>query len=73
VPLCREFTRLYPCIIHRIPDESTILRFRHLLEEDSLGAQILNCVNAQLAHAQVDWCMKFGTVERKPVVFEPNN
>jgi IS5 family transposase len=32
----------------RLPDESTILRFRHMLEEHQLGQQILAAVNAKL-------------------------
>jgi IS5 family transposase len=48
LPLCHEFTRL-DTGMSRIPYESTILRFRNFLEELSLGAQIQNCVNAQLA------------------------
>ena len=59
VPLYREFARL-DAGMSRIPDESTILRFRHLLEEHSLAAQILNCVNTQLAHAGL--LLKAGTV-----------
>ena len=39
----------------RIPDQSTIPRFRHLLEEHGLGAQILNCVNAQPANKGNQW------------------
>ncbi|MCC7464607.1 MAG: IS5 family transposase [Gammaproteobacteria bacterium] len=31
------------------PDETTILKFRHLLEREELGAQILACMNAHLA------------------------
>ena len=34
--------------ITRLPDESTILRFRQLLEEHGLGQQILAAVNAKL-------------------------
>ncbi len=32
-----------------IPDESTILHFRHLLEQHQLGAALLETINAQLA------------------------
>ena len=48
VPLYREFAHL-DAGITRLPDESTILRFRHLLERNELAAQILATVNAQLA------------------------
>ncbi len=39
VPLYREFADLEGPM-RRLPDESTILRFRHLLEEHGLAAQI---------------------------------
>ena len=32
-----------------MPDESTILRFRHLLEENELNLQLLATINATLA------------------------
>jgi len=32
----------------RLPDESTILRFRHLIEANNLASQILATVNAKL-------------------------
>ena len=35
-------------IIDRIPDETTILAFRHLLEEQDLGEQIFEAVKAHL-------------------------
>jgi len=45
IPLYREFARLDAGITH-LPDESTILRFRHLLERNDLAVQILAIVNA---------------------------
>ena len=45
MPLYREFARL-DAGITRLPDESTILRFRHLLEAHQLAQQILATVNA---------------------------
>jgi len=54
IPLYREFAHL-DAGITRLPDESTILRFRHLLEEHQMGQQILAAVNAKLIewpHAQ---------------------
>ena len=33
----------------RLPDESTILRFRHLLEEHNLSIQLMATINATLA------------------------
>ncbi|OXJ06778.1 transposase [Burkholderia sp. AU6039] len=43
-PLYREFARLDNWTV-RLLDESTILRFRHLLEKHKLAAQILTLVN----------------------------
>lgn len=42
-PLYREFAQLQE--LSRLPDESTILRFRHRLEEHKLSEQILQTVN----------------------------
>jgi transposase, IS5 family len=47
VPLYREFA-LLPDGPVRLPDESTILRFRHLLEKHGLAAQMFAAVNATL-------------------------
>jgi transposase, IS5 family len=44
VPLYREFAGLDGGMT-RLPDESTILRFRHLLEAHGLAAQMLGLVN----------------------------
>lgn len=48
VPLYREFAGL-DAGATRMPDESTILRFRHLLEEHHLSLQLLATINATLA------------------------
>ena len=47
IPLYREFAKL-DAGITRLSDESTILRFRHMLEKNDLGVQILAAVNAKL-------------------------
>lgn len=47
VPMYREFAQLPDGLI-RLPDESTILRFRHLLEKPGLAAQMFAAVNAML-------------------------
>ena len=47
IPLYREFVSLGDN--SRLPDESTILRFRHLLEEHSLSAKMLAEVNVVLS------------------------
>ena len=70
VPLYREFARL-DAGMSRIPDESTILRFRHLLEAHNLAAQILNCVNTQLAHAGL--LLKAGTVVDATLIAAPSS
>ena len=44
VPLYREFARLDGAA-PRLPDETTILRFRHLLEAHDLAARMLGTVN----------------------------
>jgi len=46
VPLYREFAQLEDYA--RLPDESTILRFRHRLEQHQLAEQILTTVNQRL-------------------------
>ena len=59
IPLHREFAKL-DAGITRLPDESTILRFRHMLEQNDLGAQILAAVNAKLIDREL--MLKTGTV-----------
>ena len=44
VPLYREFAGLDGAVV-RLPDETTILRFRHLLEAHDLAAKMLGVVN----------------------------
>jgi IS5 family transposase len=44
VPLYREFAGLDGAAL-RLPDETTILRFRHLLEAHDLAARMLATVN----------------------------
>ncbi len=44
VPLYREFAGLAGAVV-RLPDETTILRFRHLLEAHDLAARMLGVVN----------------------------
>ncbi len=48
VPLYCEFAHLDPGM-GRLPDENTILRFRHLLEEHNLSIQLLATLSATLA------------------------
>lgn len=43
---CRRFVGL--TMDSKCPDETTILRFRHLLEKNGLDKQVLNCLNSSL-------------------------
>jgi IS5 family transposase len=65
-----RFTRL-DAGMSRLPDESTILRFRHLLEAQDLGAQILATVNAVLA--QRGLLLKTGTVVDATLIAAPSS
>ena len=47
VPTMRRFAGI-ALISDRIPDETTILAFRHLLEQNDLGEQIFTAVKAHL-------------------------
>ncbi len=51
-PLYREFAGLAGS--PRIPDETTILRFRHLLEKHDLAAQVMATINAGLVLASIE-------------------
>ena len=57
-PLYREFAQLEERT--RLPDESTILRFRHRLEKHKLSEEIFKVVNDQLT--QRGLLLKTGTV-----------
>ena len=70
IPLYREFARL-DVGITRLPDESTILRFRHLLEAHNLGPQILAAVNAVLS--QRGLLLKTGTVVDATLIAAPSS
>lgn len=59
VSLYREFARLDPGAM-RLPDDSTILWFRHLLEESNLNIQLLATIKATLATKGL--MLKTGTV-----------
>ena len=54
-----------------LPDESTILRFRHLLEAHSLSLQILATVNATLAAKGL--LLKSGTVVDATLIAAPSS
>ncbi|MBN6746443.1 IS5 family transposase, partial [Acidithiobacillus sp. MC2.1] len=55
----------------RMPDESTILRFRHLLEKHQLAPQMLALINAGLA--QQGLLLKTGTVVDATIIAAPSS
>jgi IS5 family transposase len=69
VPLYREFAQLedYACL----PDESTILRFRHRLEQHQLAEQILATVNQLLI--QQGLLLKVGSVVDATLIPAPTS
>nr|CBA32602.1 hypothetical protein Csp_D32970 [Curvibacter putative symbiont of Hydra magnipapillata] len=68
-PLYREFAQLEE--YGRLPDESTILRFRHRLEKHKLSEQILATVNALLE--QRGLLLKTGTVVDATLIAAPSS
>ena len=68
-PLYREFARLEE--FARLPDESTILRFRHRLEKHKLAPQILATVNELLT--QKGLLLKTGTVVDATLIPAPSS
>ncbi|MER2551699.1 MAG: IS5 family transposase [Thauera sp.] len=69
VPLFREFAGLGWDT--RLPDESTILRFRHLLERHKLAEQILAAVNGVLLGKGL--MLKAGTVVDATLIAAPSS
>ena len=57
--------------IARLPDESTILRFRHLLEEHNLSIQLMGTINATLATKGL--MLKAGTVVDATLIAAPSS
>ena len=55
----------------RLPDESTILRFRHFLERHKLGKVIFDTVNAQLR--QQGLIMREGTIVDATIIAAPSS
>lgn len=70
VPLYREFAGLEGAM-RRLPDESTILRFRHLLEKHNLGDAILARVNEILQRHGL--MLKVGTVVDATLIAAPSS
>lgn len=70
VPLYYEFAHLDPSM-GRLPDGTTILRFRHLPEENNLSIQLLATINATLATKGL--MLKTGTVVDAPLIAAPSS
>ena len=68
-PLYSEFAQLEA--MSRLPDESTILRFRHRLEKNKLAEQILNTVNDLLSARGL--LLKAGTVVDATLIPAPTS
>jgi transposase, IS5 family len=70
VPLCREFAGLDNWTT-RLPDESTILRFRHLLDKHKLAAQMLASNNDMLRNKGL--MLRAGTVVDATLIAAPSS
>jgi len=70
VPTMRRFTGI-DLISDRIPDETTILAFRHLLEKHDLGDQIFKAVKAHLKANGM--AMKQGTIIDATLIAAPSS
>jgi IS5 family transposase len=68
-PLYREFAKLEE--FGRLPDESTILRFRHRLEKHKLAEEILATVNELLTSQGL--LLKVGTVVDATLIAAPSS
>jgi IS5 family transposase len=69
VPTMRRFAGI-DMISDRIPDETTILAFRHLLEKHDLGQQIFALVKA---HLKANGSMKQGTIIDATLIAAPSS
>ena len=69
-PMYWQFAQLDPGIT-RLPDETTILRFRHLLEANDLSLQIMATINALLT--QRGLLLKTGTVVDATLIAAPSS
>lgn len=70
VPTMRRFAGI-DMICDRIPDETTILAFRHLLEKHNLGEQIFETVKAHLKANGM--AMKQGTIIDATLIAAPSS
>jgi IS5 family transposase len=69
VPLCREFAGL--TLARRLPDETTMLRVRQLLEQHKLAERILVTVNNLLQRKSL--LQKTGTVVDAVLIAAPSS
>ena len=70
MPVFRDFAKLSDGV-ERLPDETTILRFRHLLEKHDLAADMLRVVNDILQAKGLT--MKKGTVVDATLIAAPSS
>jgi IS5 family transposase len=70
VPTMRRFAGI-DLISDRIPDETTILTFRHLLEKHELGEQIFATVKAHLSARGMT--MRQGTIVNATLIAAPSS
>jgi transposase, IS5 family len=70
IPMYWQFAQLDPGMT-RLPDESTILRFRHLLEANNLSLQIMATINTLLT--QRGLMLKTGTVVDATLIAAPSS
>jgi IS5 family transposase len=70
VPLYREFARLDGAT-ERLPDETTILRFRHLLEKHNLAVDMLRVVNDLLGYKGL--MLRSGTAVDATLIAAPSS
>jgi IS5 family transposase len=70
IPMYWQFAQLDPGLT-RLPDETTILRFRHLLEVNNLSLQIMATINALLT--QRGLMLKTGTVVDATLIAAPSS
>jgi IS5 family transposase len=70
VPTMRRFAGI-DLMSDRIPDETTILAFRHLLEKHNLGEQIFETVKAHLSHRGMT--MRQGTIVDATLIAAPSS
>ncbi|NDD45342.1 MAG: IS5 family transposase [Synechococcaceae bacterium WB9_4xB_025] len=70
VPTMRRFAGI-ELISDRIPDETTILTFRHLLEKHKLGEQIFETVKAHLSERGMT--MRQGTIVDATLIAAPSS